>query len=827
MKSFRLLILPVFLSFAFLLKAQVTTNPAVIPFGYTGAIEFTFDPSQGTGGMKTATECYSHMGLITDQSTNITDWKYIKSENAWGTKQETAWTQAGDKWTLTINNLYDFYGAPSTENIIAIVMVFHNGQGNNSLQGKSSSTSNGDILIYLGKENKESIWEDFVFAPVVEQARPAGVFNGIYYSQDGTSVTLCTFAAGNKTANDNTVLVPAQHVYLIGDMTDWELNNDYQMKRDGNYFWITVPIEKGREYRFQYAVVRADGVKMLISDLFSEKLLTGDDNYEPRWTDPSLIAYPMKGAEGYVSVLQSGKTPYAWSSSTTSFQRPDRNNLVIYELWIYDHTPERNIPGLIKRLDYIQNLGVNCVELMPVCEFDGNNSWGYSPNHYFALDKAYGTPDMLKRFIDECHKRGMAVVLDMVFNHATGNNPMNKLYPYGNDLKFNPCFNVTAPHPDNVYQDWNHDFEPVRDMFRRAVAYWLDEYKVDGYRLDLSHGLCGKTYNAPANIKEYYDVMQSVSPGSYLMLEHWGNSMGTDRPKFVSQGMMCWQNTSYVFQQATGAWLQGDGLNDANSDNYVSYFNNHDEERPFFKAKKWGAGDLQTSEASRAARIPLVIGLQCLLNGPQLFYHFDELAFDFSKFQDEQGRFGTDGIDAYGKSETGTNTVDYEVKMSVKYRPETWMAAGPRMQGYQRLARILQLRTRLLPHVFAGNPTASSLNEKAAIKSVQWSNQVFAVGNFSATASQTVTLPSGTWYDYLDGGQEAAESCTLRPNEIKVFTGSYIAAPVVPDSYEDLTSLEYILPQSVSSTRKLIIDGTLRIIREDGSVYSVSGNRIQ
>jgi 1,4-alpha-glucan branching enzyme len=159
----------------------------------------------------------------------------------------------------------------------------------------------------------------------------------------------------------------------------------------------------------------------------------------------------MTGAEGYVSVLQSGKTPFAWSDATTSFQRPDKNNLVIYELWVYDHTPDRNLPGLLKRLDYIHNLGVNCVELMPVTEFDGNNSWGYSPNHYFALDKAYGTPDMLKRFIDECHKRGMAVVLDMVFNHATGNNPMNKLYPYGNDLKYNPCFNVTAPHPDNVY----------------------------------------------------------------------------------------------------------------------------------------------------------------------------------------------------------------------------------------------------------------------------------------------------------------------------------------------------------------------------------------
>ncbi len=826
MKPIRLLLL--LLSFASFLTAQVTTNPSVIPFGYTGAIEFTYDPSQGTGGMKSATECYSHMGLITDKSKDITDWKYVIYGDKWGTTQEPAWTKAGDKWTLTINNLYDFYGVPASENIVAIVMVFHNGKGNNSLQGKSSSTSNGDILIYLGKENKESIWENFVFAPVVEQARPTGVFNGIYYSQDGTSVTLCTFAAGNKTAGDNSVLQPAQHVFLIGDMTGWELSNDYQMKRDGNYFWITVPIEKGKEYRFQYAVVRSDGVKMLISDLFSEKLLTMDDNYEPRQTDPTLISYPMTGAEGYVSVLQSGKPAFAWSDATTAFQRPDKNNLIIYEVWIYDHTPERNLPGLIKRLDYIQNLGVNCVELMPVCEFDGNYNWGYSPNHYFALDKAYGTPDMLKTFIDECHKRGMAVVLDMVFNHATGNNPMNKLYPYGSDLKFNPCFNVTAPHPDNVYQDWNHDFEPVKDMFRRAVAYWLTEYKVDGYRFDLSHGLCGKTYNAPANIKEYYDVMQTVSPGSYLMLEHWGNSMGTDRPMFVQQGMMCWQNTSEAFQQAAGAWLKKDGLGDANTDNYVSYSNNHDEERPFFKAKQWGDGDLTTSEESRAARIPLVIGLQCMLNGPQLFYHFDELGFDYSKFQDEQGRFGKDGVDAYGKDNIGTNTVDYEVKMVTKFRPEPWMAAGPRMRGYQRLAQILQLRTRLLPDVFSGNPTQSTLSAGVAVKKIQWGNQVFAVGNFSATASQTVTMPSGTWYDYLDGGQQASSSCTLQPNEIKVFTGSQIAAPAVPDHYEEgVTPLEYTLPKPVSATRKLLMDGTLMIVREDGSVYSVTGNRIQ
>ena len=179
---------------------------------------------------------------------------------------------------------------------------------------------------------------------------------------------------------------------------------------------------------------------------------------------------------------------------------------------------------MLRRLDYIQSLGVNAVELMPICEFDGNYNWGYSPCLYFAPDKAYGTANQLKTFIDECHKRGMAVILDMVFNHATGNNPMNKLYPYGDDLKNNPWFNVTAPHSDNVYEDWNHGFEPAHEMFIRALQYWLKEYKVDGYRLDLSHGLCSNQANTSvANLKDYYQKgVQAVASDAYMILEHWG-----------------------------------------------------------------------------------------------------------------------------------------------------------------------------------------------------------------------------------------------------------------------------------------------------------------
>ena len=103
-------------------------------------------------------------------------------------------------------------------------------------------------------------WNDVKDVTPTEKARPAGVSNGIYYGADGTSVTLCTYAA-SKTAS-------AKRVFLLGDMTDWKLKAEYQLYKDGNYFWITLTgLTPGQEYRYQYAVERADGVKKQISDL--------------------------------------------------------------------------------------------------------------------------------------------------------------------------------------------------------------------------------------------------------------------------------------------------------------------------------------------------------------------------------------------------------------------------------------------------------------------------------------------------------------------------------------------------------------------------------
>lgn len=307
--------------------------------------------------------------------------------------------------------------------------------------------------------------------------------------------------------------------------------------------------------------------------------------------------------------------------------------------------------------------------------------------------------------------------------------------------------------------------------------------------------------------------------------------MSTERPQLVDAGMMCWQNTNEAFMQTAMGWLKdGDSFTDANFDNYVSYCENHDEERSFFKAKQWGAGNVSSSEEARFKRIPLNIGFQCMLNGPQLFYHFAEIGFDYSKFQKSDGTWGTDGIEAYGEG-TATPSVKEEAKMQVKARPENlgWFDVGPRMNGCKRLGQIIQLRTRLLPGVFEGNPSEANISSGYWIRSVRWGNDVYAVGNFTATDAQDVTLPSGTWYDYLDGGGKANSSYTLQPGDIKIFTGKQLSAPNIPNSYSFEQGIEQVNWESTFSSPeavKFYHEGQIYILRE-GNIYDLMGRKVQ
>ena len=627
-------------------------------------------------------------------------------------------------------------------------------------------------------------------------------------------MTLCTYAASRTES--------AKRVFLLGDMTDWKLSKDYQLYKDGNYFWITLTgLIKGKEYRFQYAVERADGVKKQICDLYSEKVLHPDDKWEPKTADPTLISYPTKGADGgFVTVIQTGKSEFAWSDATLHFKRPNKNNLVIYELWVYDYTSKKSFKSLMDRLDYIQNLGVNAIELMPVCEFDGNMSWGYNPALYFALDKAYGRPQDFKTFIDECHKRGMAVIMDMVFNHTTGLNPMAKLYPYGTDLQYNPWFNIAAEvkHDDNNYgEDWNHSFEPAHEMFTRALQYWLKEYKVDGYRLDLSHGICGRnTYDAVEELTDYYNKgVKAVSSDAYMILEHWGSRMNNDRPKLISAGMLCWANTNNAYCQTAMGWLKdGDGFGEANNDGYVSYCESHDEERMQYKCKKYGNGDLQTNEAARLGRVPENVAFNVLLNGSHMLWQFEEIGYDFSI-----------NCDA---SHPNAENSDY--RCSQKPRPEkyNYFTQAERVDAFTKSAQVITLRTQLMPSVFEGNPTSVSISSGSKLRTIQWGSNVFIAANFDVNSNQAVSMPSGTWYDYLRGAAKAtATTCVLAPGELKVFTGTPVTAPTFTDIQKrDHQGVELTPSDSPSKGEKFFRNGQL-LIRRGDNIYTITGARIE
>ena len=841
------------LVFSSMVMAQVTTVPGIIQKGYDGEITIIFNPNEGNKGMASATQCYAHTGLITSASSNDGDWKYVVEEWRKNTSK-TQMTKDGANWKLVISNIYEYYNCPATTEIKKLAFVFHDGPSGSKegktaeggdifvelveaglsasivsnmpeiaslgssvtlncyatapatmtlkLNGEAVQTATGTEMVYTHKlENQGNYDFELIVSTDKETAtatastcvpmtptkanRPTGVVNGIYYDKtDDTKVTLCTYA-GSKTE-------AAKHVFVVGDFNDWTISNEYQLKQanDSAYFWIELTgLTPQKEYAMQYVVVRADGQIKRISDLYSELVLHKDDQWEPKDNYPGLMNYPSAG-EGYVTVIQTAKPEFKWSDATLNFKRPNKNNLVIYELWVRDHTPARTFEGLMERMDYFEDLGINAIELMPICEFDGNDSWGYNPNHYFAVDKSYGSSEQLKVFIDECHKRGIAVIIDMVFNHTTGQNPMAELYPYGNDLKYNPWYNPTGsiPHKDKEFEpDWNHDFGPTKTMFTRCFQYWLNEYKVDGFRLDLSHGLCGTTDDDVEHLQDYYNKgVKAVSSDAYMILEHWDNGAST----LINAGMLCWDNTSNAYCQTAMGWLKdGDSFGNANRDGYVSYCESHDEERSFFKAKQWGNGDLQTNEAARVARVPLNMAFLTLLNGPQMFYHFAELGFDDSKFMNKDSKWGKND---YGiTSELGA---DYDAKTQVKKRVEHWMTEGNiHMSAFQKVGQIIQLRTRIMPEVFEGNPTKASIGSGAKLRTIQWGSDVFVAGNFDVTGNQTVTLPSGTWYNYFGEKRETNTSITLAPGEVAIFTGKQVALPEMPEAYNFDTAIEDVV----------------------------------
>ena len=416
---------------------------------------------------------------------------------------------------------------------------------------------------------------------------PAGTAPGINYNEDGS----VTFVFRDKDAQGKSY----DFAYLIGDFSDWKVLPEYIMKRDeeaGCWWYTMTGINPTKEYMFQYYLGYMGGEGRAYADPYSEIVYEPYDRYITSSTYPGLPDYPT-ATKGAVSAFKVQKTDYAWT--VADYQIEDQNDLVIYELHFRDFTATGDIKGAMQQLDYIEALGVNAVELMPIHEFNGSDSWGYNPIAFFALEKSYGTREMYKQFIDECHKRGMAVIVDVVYNHAHEDHPMAGLYfdwkiykPTSN----NPWFNVDAPHPHSVFHDINHENAQMREYVKQSLSYLINEYKVDGFRFDLTKGFTQKysggddgaasAYDATrvAILSDYTAHVKSVDPNAVVILEHFADS---ENSALAKAGAKVWRKGNPQYRNVmlggtdsfSSIWTGNGDLFGA----YVGYMESHDEER--------------------------------------------------------------------------------------------------------------------------------------------------------------------------------------------------------------------------------------------------------
>lgn len=630
-------------------------------------------------------------------------------------------------------------------------------------------------------------------------ALPAGLRDGINYSADATTATLVLYAPGKNIAT------------VIGDFNNWTEGTQYIMNKtpDGNRFWLKLTgLTAGTEYGFQYVVDNS----IRIADPYVQKVLDPwNDQHIPATTYPALKQYPTGKTTGIVGVLQTGAAAYNWNIA--NFNRPDKRSLVIYELLVRDFVAAHDWKTIQDTLSYFKRLGINAIEIMPFNEFEGNLSWGYNPDFFFAPDKYYGTQNSLKAFIDACHANGIAVIMDVALNHQFGLSPLVQLYWDGANNRpaaNNPWFNPIPTHPFNVGFDMNHQSEATQYFTSRVIEHWLKEYKIDGFRFDLSKGFTQKVsgdnvdawsqYDAAriTTWKKYYDSVQTKSSNAYVILEHFADN--TEEKELAEHGMLLWGNMNYNYTEAAMGWLTNSNFSRAvhtergwSKPHLVSYMESHDEERMMYKLKQFGnaSGSYNTKEVGTALkRVELSAAFFFTIPGPKMLWQFGEVGYDYSINHCPDG------------------TVNNNCRVDNKPIRWDYMADANRKHVYTLFSDLIKLRFHpWYKEAFMSNRVEYSLNGAFKwIKVTTDTSNMLVVGNFDvAPVTGSVTFQNtGTWYDYLNNTTYAAtgtaQNMTLAPGEFHVYVNRNVnnvtATPVgnVPWSGSELTVQLYPNP---------------------------------
>lgn len=702
-------------------------------------ITLTFKANSKSGLYGYKGNVYVHIGVVSEG-----DWQYVPAEwNENKDKCKMTATNEANTWQITLSpSIRQWFNSGETPvNKLGIVIRSADGT-------KKGIESDSFIAV------TDSKYKGFEPGEMKKGTIPSGVQEGINIIDAQT----VTFVLYDKDKNGKS----KDYAYILGDFNNWTLANDKtsQMTRDdaAGCWWITINgLDANKEYAFQYYVGDKGGESIRIGDPYCEKILDpNNDKYIPVSTYADEMTYPAK-AKGIVSVFQTQKDNYSWSD----FSITDPDKLVIYELHLRDFTATGDIHGAMDKLAYLKAMGVNAIELMPTQEFDGNDSWGYNPCYFFAMDKAYGTKKDYKDFIDACHKEGIAVILDVVYNHATGDFPQAKLYWNASANKTasnNPFFNVDAPHPYSVFHDFNHENKWVRNYVKRNLKFLLEEYNLDGFRFDLTKGFTQKSstesnasnYDASrvAILKDYHAAIKEVREDAFVILEHFCDDR--EEKELAADGLHLWRNMNNAYCQSAMGWdenssfnhgaignLEGNGMYEE-TPAWIGFMESHDEERMAYKQSQWGNGSLKTNLATRMKQLEANAAFTFTVPGPKMIWQFGEMGYDVTI--EENGR-------------TGRKPLHWEY-LDNEYRKSL----------HDTYAKLLKLRNDY-PELFTGSAT---LNWKVGVS--DWANgrslhlksitgkELVVLGNFTQTET-TVAFPAETseWTDWKNGEKQTVD----------------------------------------------------------------------
>lgn len=356
--------------------------------------------------------------------------------------------------------------------------------------------------------------------------------------------------------------------------------------------WEEIPMEKDSKGYFKTKVDLEDGVYQYKFRVRSKSWFLEPDEWIDV-VDPYATDIDNPTQNGVIRIKEGQKIvdTYTWQNDDKPL--PADRELVIYEMHVGDFSggeddknPRGKYKNVVEKLDYLCELGINAIELMPVKEYPGDHSWGYNPRYFFATESGYGTTDELKKLIDECHGRGIRVIMDGIYNHSEAESPLTKIdydYWYHHDPR--DPENNWGPEFNYEHYDENLEIKPAWEFVGDTIRFWIGEYHLDGIRYDAARQIANYDFmhwivdeaKKTAGPKPFYNIAEHI-PETTSITNFDGPMDG------------CWHESFYhtIKNHVCGDTFDLEQLKDAidckrqgfmGATNVVNYISNHDHDR--------------------------------------------------------------------------------------------------------------------------------------------------------------------------------------------------------------------------------------------------------